>query len=478
MIERNLAAVAPDLLQLHGAESVERVAEVRRRFGVPVMKAIKVETAADAEAALAYMGVADRILFDAKAPKGLAGALPGGNGLSFDWRMLEGVRDKLDFMLSGGLTAETVAEAVRLTGAPAVDVSSGVESRPGEKDKGMIARFLAAEGVTVVEVDRPDRQTRRDQGKSDSIDAYAAARAAASGRAAGTPKSRVGDVESVRVLRVARTGAVRARAKALTQLKSLIVTAPDTLRAQLTGLDGARLVTTCTRLRPNRGIAPTPSTFAKRPPRPGRLVDPTAATKRALAAIAGRVQQLNVEIAELDDDLEALITPLAPALLALQGVGLDVAGQLLVTAGDNPDRVTNEAAFAHLCGVAPIPASSGKTAGRHRLNRGGDRAAGAEERPGPRGPRRPDHCPPELAARLRFCDRQGRARAQRLRAHQRSVRPDRAGTDWGGRGQRDPRFADQLPRRLGRASLPRRQPCRNEPLDRDPDHRRAGPPHP
>lgn len=240
-----------------------------------------------------------------------------------------------------------------------------------------LARFLAAEGVTVVEVDRPDRQTRRDQGKSDSIDAYAAARAAASGRAAGTPKSRVGDVESVRVLRVARTGAVRARAKALTQLKSLIVTAPDTLRAQLTGLDGARLVTTCTRLRPNRGIAPTPSTFAKRPPRPGRLVDPTAATKRALAAIAGRVQQLDVEIAELDDDLEALITPLAPALLALQGVGLDVAGQLLVTAGDNPDRVTNEAAFAHLCGVAPIPASSGKTAGKHRLNRGGDRAANA-----------------------------------------------------------------------------------------------------
>lgn len=144
LIERILAAVAPDLLQLHGAESVERVAEVRRRFGVPVMKAIKVETAADAEAALAYSAAADRILFDAKAPRGLAGALPGGNGLSFDWRALEAVRGRLDFMLSGGLTAETVAEAVRLTGARAVDVSSGVESRPGEKDKGMIARFLAA----------------------------------------------------------------------------------------------------------------------------------------------------------------------------------------------------------------------------------------------------------------------------------------------------------------------------------------------
>jgi transposase len=240
-----------------------------------------------------------------------------------------------------------------------------------------LARFLTAENVAVVEVDRPDRKTRRDQGKSDPIDAYAAARAAASGRASGTPKTRTGDVEAIRVLRVARTGAVRARAKALTQLKSLIVTAPDALRAQLAGLDGTRLVTTCARLRPTRGVAPTPSPFAKRPPRPGRLVDPTAATKRSLASIAGRVQQLNAEIAELDDDLEALLTPLAPTLLDLQGVGLDVAGQLLVTAGDNADRIGTEAAFAHLCGVAPIPANSGKNQNNFRLNRGGDRAANA-----------------------------------------------------------------------------------------------------
>jgi transposase len=253
--------------------------------------------------------------------------------------------------------------------------SAGVEGT-GAYGAGL-ARFLTTEGVTVVEVDRPDRKTRRDHGKSDSIDAYAAARTAASGRASGTPKTRTGDVESVRVLRVARTGAVRARAKALTQLKSLIITAPDTLRAQLTGLDGARLIETCARLRSRRDIAPTPSPFAKRPPRPGRLVDSTAATKRSLASIAQRVQQLDAEIAELDDDLEALITPLAPTLLALTGVGLDVAGQLLVTAGDNPDRIGSEAAFAHLCGAAPIPASSGKTTGRHRLNRGGDRAANA-----------------------------------------------------------------------------------------------------
>jgi transposase len=240
-----------------------------------------------------------------------------------------------------------------------------------------LARFLTAEGLVVVEVDRPERKTRRDQGKSDPIDACAAARAAASGRASGTPKTRTGDVESVRVLRVARTGAVRARAKALTQLKALIVTAPDALRAQLTGLDGPRLVTTCARLRSTRDDAPTPSPFAKRAPRPGRLTDPTAATKRSLASIAGRVQVLDTEIAELDDELEALLTPLAPTLLALRGVGLDVAGQLLVTAGDNPERIRNEAAFAHLCGVAPIPASSGKTSGRRRLNRGGDRAANA-----------------------------------------------------------------------------------------------------
>lgn len=240
-----------------------------------------------------------------------------------------------------------------------------------------LARFLTTESITVLEVDRPDRKTRRDQGKSDAIDAYAAARAAASGRASGTPKTRTGDVESVRVLRVARTGAVRARAKALTQLKALIVTAPDDLRTQLRSLDGARLVTTCARLRPARDQPPARSPHAKRAPRPGRLIDPTAATKRALASIAARVQDLDVEIAGLDDDLHALLTPLAPTLLSINGVGLDSAGQLLVTAGDNPERINTEAAFAHLCGVAPIPASSGKTTGKHRLNRGGDRAANA-----------------------------------------------------------------------------------------------------
>lgn len=143
-LEEIVAATGPELLQLHGSESPERVAEIKRRFGVPVMKAIKVETATDVAASAAYAPVADRILFDAKAPKGMAGALPGGNGLSFDWHALEGVIGRLDFMLSGGLTPENVAEAIRLTRAWAVDVSSGVESRPGEKDLAAIKAFVAA----------------------------------------------------------------------------------------------------------------------------------------------------------------------------------------------------------------------------------------------------------------------------------------------------------------------------------------------
>lgn len=135
---------SPDILQLHGSETPERVAHIRQWTGRQVMKAIKVETAQDAAAALAYSDAADRILFDAKAPKGLVGALPGGNGLSFDWRVLEGVQHRLPWMLSGGLTPDNVAAAIRLTAAPAVDVSSGVENGPGEKDVNLITAFLAA----------------------------------------------------------------------------------------------------------------------------------------------------------------------------------------------------------------------------------------------------------------------------------------------------------------------------------------------
>jgi phosphoribosylanthranilate isomerase len=136
------AAVAPDIIQLHGEETPERLIEIRRRWGTPVMKAIKVETAEDARGALRYQGAADLILYDARAPADAT--RPGGNGEPFDWRALLSVKDRMPYMLSGGLTPANVAEAIRATGAAIVDVSSGVESSPGEKDPELIRRFLRA----------------------------------------------------------------------------------------------------------------------------------------------------------------------------------------------------------------------------------------------------------------------------------------------------------------------------------------------
>jgi transposase len=220
-----------------------------------------------------------------------------------------------------------------------------------------LGRYLRSQGVVVVEVDRPDRKTRRTKGKSDPIDAYAAARAALSGQASGTPKTRDGKVEAIRVLRNARGSAVKARTQAINQLKGLLVTGPAELREQLRRLESAALVEACAQLSPGTD-----------------LTDPAAAVQTALRRLATRIQTLNAEIAEADRELAQLVSAAAPRLVALMGVGPEVAGQLLVTAGDNPDRLRSEAAFAHLCGVAPIPASSGRT-DRHRLNRGGDRAA-------------------------------------------------------------------------------------------------------
>jgi phosphoribosylanthranilate isomerase len=139
-----LSSLPADLLQLHGSESPARVAEIRARFGRPVMKAIKVGAAADVAAAEAYLAVADWLLFDARAPAGKPGALPGGNALSFDWSWLAGRAWPLPWMLSGGLHAGNVAEAVRITGARQLDVSSGVEDAPGRKSPARIAAFLAA----------------------------------------------------------------------------------------------------------------------------------------------------------------------------------------------------------------------------------------------------------------------------------------------------------------------------------------------
>jgi phosphoribosylanthranilate isomerase len=139
-----LAAVPLDLLQLHGSETPERVAAIRAKFGLPVMKVIKVRSAADIARAADFEAVADRLLFDAQPPAEMKNAMPGGNAVSFDWTLLQGFRSRVPWMLSGGLTPANVAEAVRQSGAPAVDVSSGVEDRPGEKNVNKIKDFLGA----------------------------------------------------------------------------------------------------------------------------------------------------------------------------------------------------------------------------------------------------------------------------------------------------------------------------------------------
>jgi len=137
-----LAAAPLDLLQLHGSETPERVAAVKAKFGLPVMKVIKVRDAADIARAAEYEAAADRLLFDAQPPADMKNALPGGNAVSFDWTLLRGFRSRLPWMLSGGLTPGNLAEAVRQTGAPAVDVASGVEDRPGDKSLNKIKDFL------------------------------------------------------------------------------------------------------------------------------------------------------------------------------------------------------------------------------------------------------------------------------------------------------------------------------------------------
>jgi transposase len=238
-------------------------------------------------------------------------------------------------------------------------VAAGIEGT-GAYGAGLAA-VLQAAGIELVEVDRPDRRTRRRQGKSDPVDAEAAARAAQARRATtGTPKTRGRRVDALRALRVARRSAVAARAQAQTQMKSLIVTAPEPLRATVRALGDRELIAHCTTRRPDRT----------------RVEDPTVAAMLALRSLARRHQELCAEITELDTLITPLVAALNPALLALTGVGPDVAGQLLVTAGDNPERLRSEAAFAMLCGAAPLPASSGRTV-RHRLNRGGDRQANA-----------------------------------------------------------------------------------------------------
>lgn len=141
-LERIVAEMRPDMLQLHGKETPERVAELKARYGLPVMKAFSISAAADLEKIEPYVGIADRFLFDAKPPTG--SELPGGNGVAFDWTVLRGLPRETDYLLSGGLNAENVGEAIRLANPPGLDVSSGVESAPGVKDVKLIEEFFQA----------------------------------------------------------------------------------------------------------------------------------------------------------------------------------------------------------------------------------------------------------------------------------------------------------------------------------------------
>jgi transposase len=221
-----------------------------------------------------------------------------------------------------------------------------------------LTRHLANAGVTILEVDRPDRSDRRRRGKDDDLDAINAARAALHNRRTSIPKSKSGAVEALRILRVTRAHAVRERRSTLQLLRMTIVACPEEVRDQVRNLTRMQLIRTVAAWRPDGSNA----------------TDPVTAHRVALKSMARRYLELTDEIADLDELINPIVAALAPRLLERVGIGIEVAGQMLVTAGDNPDRVVSEAAFAMLCGVAPLPASSGMTQ-RHRLNRGGDRQA-------------------------------------------------------------------------------------------------------
>jgi transposase len=236
-------------------------------------------------------------------------------------------------------------------------IAVGVEST-GAYGAGL-TRHLGDHGLRVIEINQPHPHTRARRGKNDRIDAEAAARKVLSGEAAGAAKDSTGIIEAIRQLSVARDGAIKARSAALCQLGDLIVTAPAELRERLavrrTREAQAPL---CARIRPDTT----------------RPADPSTAAKLALRSLGRRIAALDDEITELNHQLDRLVKIAAPTALARIGVGTHHAATLLVAAGQNIDRFHSEAAFAHLCAVAPIPVSSGKT-DRHRLDYGGNRAA-------------------------------------------------------------------------------------------------------
>ncbi len=221
-----------------------------------------------------------------------------------------------------------------------------------------LLRHLQAAGVEVLEVTAADKNDRRRRGKNDTFDAESAAHSAFARRHTVTPRSRDGMVESLRVLKVCRKTAIQARCIALQMIQMTIVCAPEKIRDPLRSMTRMQLIRTLAAWRPDLTAY--------------RQVE--EAYRISLKSLARRYLELHDEIADLDEMIESIVRELAPELVARTGIGLNSAAQLLLTAGDNPDRLKSEASFAALCGVSPVPASSGKTV-RHRLNRGGDRAA-------------------------------------------------------------------------------------------------------
>lgn len=224
-----------------------------------------------------------------------------------------------------------------------------------------LAKFLRRHDQTVREVARPPRRgERRMSGKSDTIDAEHAARTVLSGQGTATPKLADGQIEAIRLIKIARNTAVKAHSTTMITLKAIVVTASDDLRGVLEPLTDHQLILTCAAL-----------------DTAGDIGDPAVAIRHSLASLARRYLDLHEEIKTHSRHLKALTKAAAPQMLERFGVGFDTAAEMLITAGDNTDRVRSDAAFAKLCGACPIPAGSGKTSGRHRLNRGGNRQANA-----------------------------------------------------------------------------------------------------
>ncbi|MGW1091474.1 IS110 family transposase [Streptomyces sp. NPDC002596] len=219
-----------------------------------------------------------------------------------------------------------------------------------------LTRYLHSEGVAVTEVNQPDKATRRRRGKTDAIDAAAAAQAVLSGRATATAKTGDGPVEAIRMFKMAKSSATKSRSQVINQLKAVLVSADPVLRESLTGLSNPKLIRRCSELEAEAGIAPA------------------TAARQTLRLLARRIQHLTEEINDLTARITTAIAACAPKLLDRYGVGPDTAAALLIAAGDNPGRMGSEASFAALCGASPVEASSGKTQ-RRRLNRGGDRQA-------------------------------------------------------------------------------------------------------